>query len=260
MRPRFVAVPLLLLALAACGQRAGGQNATPDPLRGKTFLATAVTENGKPHALLPNTELSVEFTDDGRLIARAGCNTMQGGVNTADGKLVLSEFSSTDMGCGEGRGEQDTFVAKVLGASPSWQLADDRLTITSGTTTFDLAPRESVHPDKDLAGTTWVLDTLVDGEVASSMPAGAPEVTLVFDGKRATADTHCNGVGAEYTVTGDTIEFTGGVSTKMACGPEIMRGEEAVSGVLNGTVTYEITADKLTLTNTSGKGIQLHAQ
>lgn len=261
MRPRFVAVPLLLLALAACGQRAGGQNTAPDPLRGKTFLATAVTDDGKPRELLPNTELSVQFTDDGRLIAQAGCNTMQGSVNTADGKLVLDgELASTAIGCAQASNEQDAFVAKVLSASPSWQLADDRLTITSGTTTFDLAPRESVHPDKDLVGTTWVLDTLVDGDVASSMPVGAPEVTLVFDGKRATADTHCNGVGAEYTVTGDTIEFTGGVSTKMACAPEIMRGEEAVSGVLNGEVTYEITADKLTLTNTSGKGIQLHAQ
>jgi heat shock protein HslJ len=259
MRLRFAAVPLLLV-LAGCGARAADQS-PPDPLRGKTFLATAVTENGKPHALVPNTELSVEFTDDGRMIAQAGCNTMQGPVNTADGKLVIDGgLASTAIGCPQDSSEQDAFVAAVLGASPSWQLVKDRLTITSGTTTFDLAPRESVHPDKDLAGTTWVLDTLVDGDVASSMPAGAPEVTLVFDGKRATADTHCNGVGAEYTVTGDTIEFTGGVSTKMACAPEIMLGEEAVSAVLDGTATYEVTADKLTLTNSSGKGIQLHAQ
>jgi heat shock protein HslJ len=259
MRLILVAVPLLLV-LASCGQRPAGESA-PDPLRGKTFLATSVTDDGKPRALLPDTELSVEFTDDGRLIAQAGCNTMQGPVTTAGGKLELGgELASTAMGCDQARNEQDAFVAEVLRASPSWQLTGDRLTITSGTTTLDLAPRESVHPDKDLVGTTWVLDTLVDGDVASSMAAGAPEVTLVFDGKRATADTHCNGVGAEYTVTGDTIEFTGGVSTKMACAPEIMRGEEAVSSVLNGEVTYEITADKLTLTNTSGKGIQLHAQ
>jgi heat shock protein HslJ len=258
MRLRLAAVPLLLV-LAACGARAAEQSA-PDPLRGKTFLATAVTENGKPRALVPNTEVSVEFTDDGRLIAQAGCNTMQGQVNTANGKLVVDDLASTAIGCPQASGEQDAFVAKVIGASPSWQLDDDQLTITSGTTTLAMAPREAVHPDKDLAGTTWVLDTLVDGDVASSMAAGAPEVTIVFDGTRATADTHCNGVGAEYSVTGDTIEFTGGVSTKMACAPEIMQGEDAVSAVLNGTVTYKITADRLTLTNSSGKGIQLHAK
>lgn len=258
MRLRFAAVPLLLV-LAGCGQQPAGENA-PDPLRGKTFIATAVTEDGKPRELLSDTELSMQFTDDGRLITQAGCNTMQGTVSTADGKLVVDDLGSTAMGCDQAHNEQDAFVSKVLGASPSWQLAEDRLTVTSGTTTLDLAPRETVHPDKDLVGTTWVLDTLVDGDVASSTPAGAPEVTLVFDGKRVTADTHCNGIAADYTVTGDTIVFTLGVSTKMACAPEIMQGENAVSGVLNGEVTYEITADRLTLTNKSGKGIQLNAQ
>jgi heat shock protein HslJ len=252
-------VPLLLV-LASCGQEPAGQSA-PDPLRGRTFIATAVTDDGRPHALVPDTELSVEFTDDGRLIARAGCNMMQGKVNTADGKLVFDgDLASTAMGCDKARTDQDSFVGSVLGASPSWKLANDRLTITSGTTTLDMAPRESVTPNKDLVGTGWVLDTLLDGNVASSMPAGVPPVTLVFDGKKVVADTHCNGVWAEYTVTGGTIEFKQGASTLIGCGPEIERGENAMREVLTGEVTFEITADRLTLNNLSGKGIQLHAQ
>jgi heat shock protein HslJ len=257
MRLRLLTVPLLLL-LAACGTRTTAQDA-PDPLRGQTFLATAVTEDGKPHALVPGTEMTVEFTDDGRLIAQAGCNMMQGQVDTSNGTLAV-ELETTAMGCDDARHEQDSFVAKVLGASPTWKLAGDRLTITSGSTTFDLAPRDAVQPDKALVGTTWALDTLVDGQVASSMAAGSPEVTLVFDDKQVVAETHCNGVSAEYTIEGDTIEFTPGASTKMACEPEIMQGENAVSEVLRGEATYEITADKLTLTNSSGKGIQLHAK
>jgi heat shock protein HslJ len=260
MRLSYLAVPLLLV-LTACGEPAGGANTAPNPLSGRTFLATALTDNGKPRALLPNTELSVEFTDDGRLIAQAGCNTMQGPVNTADGKLVLDGgLASTAIGCPPASGEQDAFVAKVIGASPSWRLAGDRLTITSGRTTLDLVPREAVHPDRNLTATTWVVDTMLDGDVASSTPAGAPPITLVFDSTRVAADTHCNGVGADYTVNGDTIVFTEGASTLIGCAPEIAQGEKAVSEVLNGEVTYKITADRLTLTNTSGKGIQLHAQ
>jgi heat shock protein HslJ len=255
MRTVLLAVPLLLV-LAACGQRAG--QSAPDPLRGRTFVATAVTENGQPHELA--AELSIQFTDDGRLIARAGCNMMQGQVDTSNGKLAIAEFATTDMACDQARMDQDTFVSDVLSKTPSWELAGDRLTITSGGTTFDMAPREEVHPDKQLAGTTWVLDTLVDGQVASSMPAGAEPVTLVFDGKKVTADTHCNGVHADYTVEGDTIEFRLGMMTMMACAPEIMQGESAVVKVLDGTAKYEITADRLTLSNTSGKGIQLHAR
>jgi heat shock protein HslJ len=254
---RLLIVPLLLL-LAACGTRPSSQ-APPDPLRGQEFLATAVTQDGKPRALVPDTEVSVEFTDDGRLIARAGCNMMQGPVDTSDGTLVV-DLEMTAMGCDQARHEQDEFVAKVLGASPSWKLTGSDLTITSGSTTFDLAPRESVNPDKALVGTTWALDTLIDGQTASSMPAGAPEVTLVFDDKQVVAETHCNDLRAEYTIEGDTIEFTAGASTKMSCPPEIMRGETAVSEVLRGKATYEITADQMTLTNSSGKGIQLHAK
>lgn len=262
MRRMLLAVPLLLV-LAACGQRPAGDVGAPgpgqgDPLRGKTFLATAVTEDGKPRSLI--AELSIEFTDDGRLIARAGCNMMQGQVDTTDGKIAVDGLATTEMGCDQARHEQDAFVAGVLSATPAWQLTDEKLTITAGTTTFEMAPRELVHPDRDLAGTTWVLDTIVDGQTASSTTAGAPAVTLVFDGSKVTADTGCNGVTADYTLSGDTITFELGMMTRMACAPEIMAGENAVVEALSGTANYEITADRLTLTSESGEGIQLHAQ
>jgi heat shock protein HslJ len=259
---RIVAV-LMLLVLAGCGAQGAASEQPPalqpDPLRGKTFLAMAVTEDGKPRQLAPQTELSVEFTDDGRLIARAGCNIMQGRVDTADGTLTVDGgLSMTEMGCDAPRHDQDEFVAGVLSASPKWELTDGRLTIRTGTTVFDMAAED--QSTRDLTGTTWVLDTLVEGQTASSMPAGAPEVTLVFDGKKVVAETHCNGYMAEYVVAGDTITFTPGASTLMACAPEIMQGEKAVADALRDEVTFKITADRLTFTHPSGKGIGLHAK
>lgn len=259
---RIVAV-LLLLVLAGCGGRGAASEQPPaqqpDPLRGKTFLATAVTEDGKPRQLAPQTELSVEFTEDGRLIASAGCNMMQGEVDTADGTLTVEGgLSTTQMGCDAALHAQDEFVGGVLSANPTWELTGGRLTIRTGTTVFDMAQKDETK--RDLEGTTWVLDTLVEGQAASSMPAGAPEVTLVFDGKKVVAETHCNGYTAEYTVAGDTITFTPGMSTLMACAPEIMQGEAAVADALRDEVTYEITADRLTFTHPSGKGIGLHAK
>ena len=259
---RIVAV-LLLLVLAGCGAQGAAQEQPagqqPDPLRGKTFRAMAVTEDGKPRQLAPKTELTVEFTDDGRLIARAGCNIMQGPVDTADGTLTVDGgLSTTEMGCDKPRHDQDEFVAGVLSANPKWELTDGRLTIRTATTVFDMAAEDRTK--RDLKGTTWVLDTLVDGQVASSMPAGAPEVTLVFDGEKVVADTHCNGYTAEYTLAGDTVTFQPGMSTMMACAPEIMQLEKAVADALRDEVTYEITADRLTFTHPSGKGIGLHAQ
>jgi heat shock protein HslJ len=253
---------LLLLVVAGCGARTEAAQVAPgpDPLRGRTFTATAVTEDGKPKQLAPKTELTVEFTDDGRLIARAGCNTMQGQVDTGDGTLTVDGgLSMTEMGCDPARHDQDEFVAGVLSANPRWELTDSRLTIRTGTTVFDMTAEEE-QVSRDLKGTTWVLDTLIDGDVASSTAAGAPEVTLVFDGRKVTADTHCNGYTAEYVVDGDTITFTAGASTLMACAPEIMKVEKAVADALRDEVTYEVTADRLTFTHPSGKGIGLHAR
>jgi heat shock protein HslJ len=245
---------VLLLVLTACGQKPG---AAPDPLRGRTFLATGVTEDGRAREMT----LSVEFTGDGRLIARASCNTMQGDVDTSGGKLVFDGgLATTEIGCDQERHAEDAFVASVLGGEPTWELTGDTLTITSGGNRLDLAPREAVEPDAHLIGTTWELDTLVDGQVASSVPAGAPPVTLVFDGRTVVADTHCNGVRGDYTTDGDTISVELGPMTRMACAPEIMRGENAVVDVLSGKVSYEIAADRLTLRHPSGKGIQLHAK
>lgn len=255
---RIVAV-LLLLVVAGCGARTEAQDGpAPNPLQGKKFVAMAVTDDGKPRELAPKTELSLEFTDDGRLIARAGCNMMQGDVDTGDGTLTVDGLSMTEIGCDQARHDQDEFVAGVLSANPKWELNDGRFTVRSGTTVFDMAAEEDTV--RDLKGTTWVLDTLIDGETASSTQAGAPAVTLVFDGKKVTADTHCNGYTAEYTISGDTVTFTPGMSTKMACAPEIMAGENAVAGALRDEVTFELTADRLTFTHPSGKGIGLHAE
>jgi heat shock protein HslJ len=164
------------------------------------------------------------------------------------------------MGCDKPRHDQDAFVADVLGATPTWTLDGSRLEITAGDTTLVLAERSTVRPDLPLVGTTWTLDTLVDGDVAASAASGADAVTLVFDGKRVMADTGCNGAGGEYTLTGDRLTVTPGPTTKMMCAPDIMRVEDAVAAVLDGEVGFEITADRLTLDNPSGKGIQLRAQ
>lgn len=59
--------------------------------------------------------------------------------------------------------------------------------------------------------------------------------------------TGCNGAGSEYSVDGDQIEFAPFVSTLMACEDPIMEQESIFHQVLNGTATYEIDGDTLTL-------------
>lgn len=262
MRLARVIVASLVLAITGCGARAvesQGPN-EQDPLRGRTFLSTEVTEAGKPLALLPRTRVSLTFTDDGRLLANAGCNTLTGQVTTGGGVIGVGDgLAQTDLGCEPKRLQQDTWLSKVLNNKPTWRLDGTRLVLRSQETELVLLDREVADPDRPLAGTTWAVDTLVDGQVAGSTPAAAT-ATLRFGKDEVKIFAGCNSGSAGYTPTGDTIRFADAAMTRMACPPDIMRLEAAVLGVLRGEVTVRIQADRLTLTTPSGKGIQLRAQ
>lgn len=263
MRTGWIVLPLLLL-LAGCGARPVPPQSPPpeeNPLRGQTFLSTGITVGGTAKPLVDGTEVTLEFTDDGRLIARAGCNIMQGPVSVGDGKLVVDGgLATTEMGCDAPRHQQDEWLAGVLGSTPTWRLTDSELVVTSGDTVLTLGERSVVEPPQPLEGPTWTVDTLLSGETASSTTAGTTPATLTFESGQVKVFTGCNEGSAPYTVTGDTIEFGALVLTRKACPPEIMRQETAVSEVLVGKVRFEITASRLTVEHPSGKGIQLRAQ
>jgi heat shock protein HslJ len=251
--------PLLLLVLAGCGARPAEPGApVEDALRGQTFLSGEVTEKGKPHALVTGTQVSLAFTGDNRLVATAGCNTMSGPVRTDHGRLDVGDgLGTTEMGCDPKRLAQDQWLAHVLGDRPAWQLDGPNLTLRTADTELVLTDREVAEPDLSLVDTKWVVDTLVDGQSASSAPAGVT-ATLVFREKEVEIFDGCNSGSAGYTMTGDTIRFDDPVLTKKACVPDIMASlEAAVLAVVDGEVTFDIDADRLTLTHPSGKELQL---
>jgi heat shock protein HslJ len=247
---RHVALVLAgLLTAAGCGGGVGAGSA-PDPLRGRTFTATAITEQGAPRPLAAGTSIELRFTDDGRLLARAGCNTMSGPVSLGGGKLTTTELSMTDMGCDPPRHEQDRRMAEFLGGAPAWRLDGENLVLSSTSTRIVLAEQK----DLPLLGTTWTADTLIQGQTAGSTPAGV-SATLVFGADEVTVTGLCNLHAVTYRATADTITFEPGPLTRRACEPGIMTVENAAVGVLDGRTGYRI--DTRTLTITKGdKGLR----
>lgn len=247
MRMIAPVVATLMLALAGCGD----ESTAAGSLKGRTYLSTSVTENGTPKKLLPNSRIRLTFTDDGRLIADAGCNSMQSDVSTGGGKLSLGDLASTAMGCDRRRHEQDSWLSNILQADPAWKLTGDTLTVRSGGTTISLLDRETAEPDLALDGTKWTLQTVITGEVASHH-AAAGEVWITLNGERITGSTGCNEL--QGVVARGTGKLTFGeiATTRRACAGDAASLENTLLTTLKGEVSYEIDSNRLKLRTPTG--------
>lgn len=256
MSSRIVLAVLVLAVATGCAGREAGQGAD---LRGNVYVSTSVSEQGKPRALVEGTKVELRFTDDGRLLANAGCNQMQGPVQLGDGKLAVAEISTTAMGCPKPElHEQDDWLSKLLDARPSWRLDGANLVLTGSNAEIVLAREQPAA----LEG-AWTVDGLISKDAVSSLPEGVQATVSFKDGHVYTA-AGCNSGstdhsgGERYEVDGRTITFGDLVTTMMMCSQDQMAVESVVLDTLGlGEVTYEIDRDTLTLKNADGVGLQL---
>jgi heat shock protein HslJ len=232
---RYLAVLAILLALAACGSGSAGTD--PSPL-GHTYLSDAVTDQGKPRQLVAGTQISLNFTSDHRLIAQAGCNTINAPVDLSGGKVALGETETTLMGCGAGRSEQDAWLADVLKAA-HWRVDGTTLHVTSGATEIVLSERKDVP----LVGTKWQFDTVSTGENAASLPPGS---YIEFDDEQVTFNLGCGKADADYQTTGNRMHI-GTVSSSSPRCPGT--AEQTILRPLQGVVNYSIEGKRLWLVN-----------
>ena len=124
--------------------------------------------------LVPQTQLQLGF-NDGKVTASAGCNGMGGDVRPADGTpLVVDGLAMTEMGCDPARHQQDTWLSESADGRPTLALDGDTLVVTGSTSTLNMRDREVVDPDRPLLGTRWTVDTLIQGDSASSVPDRRP--------------------------------------------------------------------------------------
>ncbi len=239
----------------------GGAALVSDPLTGRTFLSQSVEVDGEPYPLVDGTRIMIRFSEDGQLTANAGCNTLGATVATDGGRLTVSGVGGTEMGCDPALHTQDTWLATFLSEGPQWSYADGRLTLTRDTTTIVLLERGLADPDRALAGTRWLVDTLVEGETASSLPVGADDSAwLLIEGDTFTAYTACREVSGTVEVGADTLTFGDVAQTDPACPPDLAELDELMLRVLSGeSVGYAVEGARLRLDHPDGIGLGLHA-
>jgi heat shock protein HslJ len=255
----------LAFVTLACGNDDADSPATQPPtsspsdgfdLDGRTFLSTELRANGELRELVPGTRVRVGFVD-GSISISGSCNTASGEYAVEDGVLIADSFAMTEMACEEPRMAQDTLLVEFIGDRPTITLVGETLTLTTESMELTMLDREVADPDRPLVGTKWIATTIIDGDVAASLPEGVT-VTLEFVNGRVQGRFGCNSGGGDYFVEGSKLTLGPLMRTKMACDDPQATTESHVLSVLDGDVEFAIEAVSLTLTN-GNLGLQLSA-
>jgi heat shock protein HslJ len=237
----FFFVIVLTLFLEACGNDSGSSSGAGE-LNGREFLSRSLDG----HSLVAGTQIRLSF-DQGQISAKAGCNSLSARYQVADGRLVVrgDGMTTTDIGCDPLRHAQDEWLGEFLQSRPSFDLDGDALTLMTADATLHLLDRVVADPDRPLFGTPWRVDTVLDGDVASSVPHEHP-VTLEFENNRLTATSvGCTSAQLDVDASKGMLGLSDFAIDAIGC-PQPW--EATVAVLRSGKARYSITATRLTIT------------
>ncbi|MEU4216880.1 META domain-containing protein [Actinoplanes sp. NPDC026623] len=247
-----------IMSITGCGQ--GGAAAPPPEtggIWGRTFVSAPAAAGEESRRLAAGTRLRLGF-EPGGVTAEAGCNHLTGTAAVDGDRLVVSDVGGTMMACSPELMDQDAWLTAFLQERPRWQLDGDLLVLSTATTRLRLIDIRAAEPDRPLAGPRWSVQSLIDGEAAASVPAGA-EAHLTFRDGRVTGSAGCTEIAGPAAVGDDSITFSRLTTRARTCAPEFEALDRTVLGLLRGELSYRVTGDRLTLTRADGGGLDLRA-
>ena len=109
-------------------------------------------------------------------------------------------------------------------------------------------------PASRLTGTGWVLETLLDGEVASSTTGPPAELVLAADGTLR-GSTGCRPVRGGWVLDGDVVRVTGFAAEPADCPADVAAQDEHVTRILGEVFQVAVAGDSLTVTGPQGLGL-----
>ena len=251
-------------ANAAAGAAAGGGAEAPaagsaatNPLAGTGW--TLATLNGE--APLADTEVTVNFGEDGRLSGSDGCNRFSTSY-TVDGDsiTIAPSGASTMMACPEPVMQQAQAFVTALGSAATYAVDGTSLTLNDSAGTA-VATFEAVSTD--LTGTSWTVTSYNNGRQAVVGVLADTTLTILFgESGQISGSGGCNNYSGSFKSDGvSTIEIGPLISTMMACAdPEgVMDQETQFLAALQAATVYRIDGSTLEMRDAEG-ALQVQAQ
>ncbi|MFJ7042365.1 META domain-containing protein [Streptomyces sp. NPDC101112] len=259
------ALPLAALTLfpllAACGTEsgtgAGSDSVGPgakESVTGVHWTVDSLTVDGKTTKAPAGAYLKID--DNGEVNGNYGCNTFGSTADFKDDSVDFDIARSTEMACGDAPMKFEKSFSRALDTETFKARATDgglTLTTADGDTV-----RLSEEKPAELYGTKWRVDSLMDHDVAQSLPEEADgKAWFTFVKKKGTlsGSLGCNEVSAEATVSKGEITLGHARTTRKMCSDSLMAAERTLLGLFKGTVEYRIDHRSITLTRENGLGV-----
>jgi heat shock protein HslJ len=276
---------VLVLAAAACGDSSDGDSSTSPPsssstpptttaagggaatdLVGTRWIVDALTVGGIDFALVPDADPTIEFSSDGPNIGgTTGCNRYSATIEYLPGaELRIGGVGQTEMACfPEEVMDQEAQFGGAISRVEFYELSGDRLTLASldGDVIISAVNRDSVEQPVGLGDVTWIADTRIERDAASTL-VGGTDVTLRFDIARGNIGGYsgCNQFGTTFQIDDNRIRIADLVGTEEACEEPVMEQQRFLYDVLLNADTFTIEDRRLTILTADGRGIGLLAE
>ncbi len=260
---RALALAAVAVLAVACASPAPSPSQSPgDPpsasAPGGTVDATGAwrlvegTVGGAP--ILLDDQWPVTLTIEGTQIGgRAACNGYGGRVVVEGGVVRFGEIGRELIGCeAPVMATESAFLQGLEGVRQASM--DGEILVLAGD---GVGLRFEAIPPVPLAAlleTTWRLDTLLTGEVASSTAGDPGRLVLHADGTFE-GSTGCRTFSGRYVEFGGQIVATDMAMDDRVCPPALADQDGHVTGVLGDGFSAAVDGDRLTLTSVGGLGL-----
>jgi len=186
----------------------------------------------------------------------AGCNLYGGDVEIDGGDWRLGDLSWTERGCKPAVMASEHAYLEALAAVDSVARDGEQLVLSGGGAElrFDELPPVATA---ELVGTVWELNTLIEGDAASSVLGELPTLELRVDGTLE-ASTGCRTLTGTYVVSGDEFVATN-LTAEGECPADLRPQDDHVVTVIGDGFRAAIDGGRLTLTSGGDLGLGYRA-
>jgi len=251
MNKFLLALVLLGLVATACGEPA-----EPGSVEGAWQLESG-TLDGEPIPMVDGHPITLTIEGD-TVGGTAACNSYGGSYTLSDGEVTFSALFQTEMACfPEETMASESAYLEALTRATSVTATDDHLTLSGEDVELEFNELPPV-PTAALTNTVWVLESLIEGDSASSVGGERATLELFTDGSML-GSTGCRNLNGRYVVSGAEV-LMNELAAEGDCAQELEAQDSLVVTVLGDGFRALVEGDTLTLTSAGNQGLVYRAE